>query len=134
MADTPEAKVKKQVRKLLDDLPAYYFFPATHGYGRSGVPDIIFCYKGVFGAIECKAGKGQLTALQEREIKWIEDHAGFTFVAGRALVLFVGDDSPAACAMTLNCDDMEAYNLIQDVHNYFHFLNIKDAPAKERFN
>lgn len=53
---------------------------------------------------------------------------------GRALVLFVGDDSPAACAMTLNCDDMEAYNLIQDVHNYFHFLNIKDAPAKERFN
>lgn len=81
MADTPEAKVKKQVRKLLDDLPAYYFFPATHGYGRSGIPDIIFCYKGVFGAIECKAGKGQLTALQEREIKWIEDHAGFTFVA-----------------------------------------------------
>ena len=81
MADTPEAKVKKQVRRILDAISAYYFFPATHGYGRSGVPDIIFCYKGVFGAIECKAGKGQLTALQEREIKWIDEHGGFTFVA-----------------------------------------------------
>lgn len=53
---------------------------------------------------------------------------------GRAVVLFVGDDKPVACAITLNCDDMEAFGLIQDVHNYFHFLNVKDAPEKEKFN
>ena len=78
---TPEAKVKAKVKKLLDELRIYYFFPATHGYGRSGVPDIIGCFMGLFVAIECKAGKGQLTALQEREIERIIEAGGFTFVA-----------------------------------------------------
>lgn len=78
---TPEAKVKAKVRKLLDELRIYYFFPATHGYGRSGVPDIIGCFMGLFVAIECKAGKGQLTVLQEREIAAIVAAGGFTFVA-----------------------------------------------------
>lgn len=78
---TPEAKVKARVRKLLDELRIYYFFPATHGYGRSGVPDIIGCFMGLFVAIECKAGKGKLTVLQEREIAAIVAAGGFTFVA-----------------------------------------------------
>lgn len=78
---TPEAKVKAKVKKLLEELRIYYFFPATHGYGRSGVPDIIGCFMGLFVAIECKAGKGQLTALQEREIERIIEAGGFTFVA-----------------------------------------------------
>lgn len=78
---TPEAKVKAKVRKLLDELYIYYFFPATHGYGRSGVPDIVGCFMGLFVAIECKAGKGVLTVLQEREIEKIIKAGGFTFVA-----------------------------------------------------
>ena len=45
---TPEAKVKKAVKKMLDDRGAYYFMPATGGYGRSGVPDIVGCHKGIF--------------------------------------------------------------------------------------
>ena len=81
MAATKENAVKKQVKKLLDELRIYYFFPATHGYGRSGVPDIVGCFMGLFVAIECKAGKGQLTALQEREIERIKEAKGFTFVA-----------------------------------------------------
>lgn len=78
---TPEAKVKAKVKKLLDELRIYWFFPATHGYGRSGVPDIIGCFAGLFVAVECKAGKGKLTALQEREIERIKEAGGFTFVA-----------------------------------------------------
>lgn len=78
---TPEAKVKAKVKKLLDQLRIYYFFPATHGYGRSGVPDIIGCFMGLFVAIECKAGKGQLTGLQELELTKIKAAGGFTFVA-----------------------------------------------------
>jgi len=78
---TLEAKVKAKVRKLLDELYIYYFFPATHGYGRSGVPDIVGCFMGLFVAIECKAGKGVLTVLQEREIEKIIKAGGFTFVA-----------------------------------------------------
>ena len=39
MAATPEKKVKDKVVKLLKQYGAYYFFPATFGMGRSGVPD-----------------------------------------------------------------------------------------------
>jgi hypothetical protein len=55
MAMTPEKKVKDRVvkqLKLFGD-SVYYFFPATGGYGRSGVPDIVGCFNGKFWAIEC---------------------------------------------------------------------------------
>ena len=81
MATTPEGKVKTAVRKMLAKHGIYYFMPPGMGLGRSGIPDIIGCYKGKFIAIECKAGKGKTTALQERELEWIKDAGGFTFVA-----------------------------------------------------
>ena len=80
MAATPEKKVKDKVVAILKRFGVYYFFPATHGYGRSGVPDIICCFKGFFLAIECKAGKGKTTALQEREMQHIRDAGGVTLV------------------------------------------------------
>ena len=51
MAMTPEAKVKKKVVAQLKALNAYYFFPATGGYGKSGVPDVVGCYDGNFFGI-----------------------------------------------------------------------------------
>jgi len=80
MAATPEKKVKDKVVAILKELGAYFFFPATHGYGRSGVPDIIGCLGGIFFAIECKAGKNKPTALQEREMQRIRDAGGHTLV------------------------------------------------------
>jgi Holliday junction resolvase len=81
MAQTPEAKVKLAVRKVLDSLGVYYFMPPGNGFGRAGIPDIIGCMNGRFIAIECKAGKGKTTALQERELLAICNHGGFTFIA-----------------------------------------------------
>ena len=80
MALTPEAKVKKQVSKILDEYGAYYFYPATGGFGRSGVPDIIVCFKGHFIGIECKAKKNTPTALQLRELQKIVMAGGDTVV------------------------------------------------------
>jgi Holliday junction resolvase len=80
MATTPEGKVKKKVREILDKKGAYYFMPATGGFGRSGVPDFIGCINGVFFGIECKAGKGIPTALQEREIRNIIKAGGYAWV------------------------------------------------------
>lgn len=80
MAMTPEAKVKKRVKEILDKLGAYYFMPATGGYGRSGIPDIVGCLNGVFFAVECKAGKGIPTALQEREINKIRNAGGHAWL------------------------------------------------------
>jgi Holliday junction resolvase len=81
MAQTPEKRVKVKVESILKTEGAYYFFPATHGYGRSGVPDIIACVDGQFLAIECKAGKNKPTALQVREIENIRLAGGVAVVA-----------------------------------------------------
>jgi hypothetical protein len=77
---TPEKKVKTKVRAELMRRNIYHFMPATGGYGRSGVPDIVGCYRGVFFAIETKAGDNKTTALQERELKQIRDAGGMACV------------------------------------------------------
>jgi Holliday junction resolvase len=76
MAKTPEGEIKDQVRKVLDEMKAYYFFPAANGYGRTGIPDVIACIGGHFVGIECKAGSKQPTALQQRELDNIEKAGG----------------------------------------------------------
>ena len=81
MATTPEFKVKLAVKKILDELGIYHFSPFMAGMGRAGVPDIIACHEGRFLGIECKAGKGKTTALQDRELNAIAAAGGYTFVA-----------------------------------------------------
>jgi Holliday junction resolvase len=81
---TPESKVKKKVKKILDDLGAYHFSPMTAGFGRSGVPDIIACYKGKFIGIECKSGDNKPTLLQLRNIDDIKRNQGLAIVINEA--------------------------------------------------
>lgn len=80
MAQTPEKKVKTKVEAILKDEQVYYFFPATGGYGRSGVPDIVACVNGWFLGIECKANGGKPTALQVRELERIRMANGVAVV------------------------------------------------------
>lgn len=77
---TPEANVKRQIRKILDTTKAYYAMPIGTGYGNSGVPDFLVCHKGHFIGIEAKAGKGTTTALQEKHLADIRAAGGATFV------------------------------------------------------
>ena len=80
MAKTPEGAVKAAVKKLLDEMGIYHFSPVQNGMGRAGIPDIIGCYNGRFLGIECKAGKGKTTALQDLELEKIRQAKGFTFI------------------------------------------------------
>jgi len=80
MAKTPEKVVKDKVVSVLKSEGAYYFFPATHGYGRSGVPDIVACVNGHFLGIECKAGGNKPTALQLKELEDIRRSNGVAVV------------------------------------------------------
>lgn len=80
MAKTPEKRVKDACVEVLKAFGAYYFFPVMGGYGRSGIPDIIACYKGYFIAIECKAGFNKTTALQDKELAAITTAGGITLV------------------------------------------------------
>jgi Holliday junction resolvase len=100
MAHTPEKKVKDRVVRTLKQHGVYYFFPATFGMGRSGVPDIICCINGRFLAIECKAGKNTTTALQEAEIEKILDSGGMAIVVNEANVQEV--ETALALAKAMN--------------------------------
>jgi hypothetical protein len=80
MATKPEVKVKKQIKELLEKHKAYYFTPVTSGFGTSGVPDFVACIKGKFVGIEAKAGKGQTTALQDKNLTQIMDAGGVAIV------------------------------------------------------
>ena len=77
---TPESKVKKRVKEVLKNLGAYYVMPVTSGYGNSGAPDFLVCHKGRFIGIECKAGKGKTTALQDKNLDLIRQSGGLALV------------------------------------------------------
>jgi len=78
---TPESKVKAKVRVILTDLGYYHFMPPANGFGRVGIPDIVGCRTdGRFFGIECKAGKGKTTALQDRELARIQEAGGIALV------------------------------------------------------
>lgn len=80
MAGTPEAKVKKRIKKLLAEYNVYYAMPIGTMFGNSGVPDFLCCVRGRFLAIEAKAGKGRTTALQEKQLKDIREAGGLALV------------------------------------------------------
>ena len=86
MAMTPEGKVKKKVAAVLKEFGAYYFYPATGGYGKSGVPDIVGCYQGAFFGIECKAGNARATALQHNNLDAISKQGGLSLIVNEANV------------------------------------------------
>jgi Holliday junction resolvase len=80
VAATPEKKVKQTVTSQLKAMGAYYFYPVTSGFGSSGVPDIVGCYKGIFFGVECKAGKNKPTKLQEKNLTAIKSAGGIALV------------------------------------------------------
>ena len=86
---TPEAKVKRNVTNQLKLIGAYYFDPATGGYGKSGVPDIVGCYNGNFFGIECKAGKNTPTALQQKNLDDIATAGGTAVVINESNMMDV---------------------------------------------
>ena len=75
-----EHAVKQAVKKELDKAGVYYFMPAANGYGRAGIPDFVCCVNGRFLALECKAGRKQPTALQDRELNRIIAAGGTALV------------------------------------------------------
>lgn len=77
---TPESRVKAKVSAILKKYNTYHFFPATGGYGRNGVPDVVACCRGKFLGIECKAGDNYVTALQQRELQRIVDAGGYALI------------------------------------------------------
>jgi hypothetical protein len=98
MVLTPEKKIKDKVVAQLKALGAYYFYPVTGGYGSSGVPDIVGCYRGKFFGIECKAGKNKPTKLQLLNLRQIEEAGG--------IALVINEENVADVLRIIGCKDV----------------------------
>ena len=77
---TPESKVKDKVKKLLAEHGAYFFMPATHGFGSSGHPDVVACLRGMFIGIECKADGKKPTDLQVKRLGELSQARGYAVI------------------------------------------------------
>ena len=75
-----EAWVKDRVKDILNARKAYYFMPPASRFGKSGVPDFIVCYKGLFIGIETKARGNVPTELQEEQMRLIRGAGGVSMV------------------------------------------------------
>lgn len=80
---TPEGYEKDDIKKYLDDGVRggilWYYCPFMAGYGKSGVSDIVGCYRGKFFAIEVKREGKEPTPIQTRRMAEIEAAGGKTF-------------------------------------------------------
>lgn len=83
---TPEGRVKAKVVAALKASGHWYTYSTTHGYGRSGVPDLLCCVGGQFVAIECKANGNLPTPLQKRELDAVAQAGGTALVVDEANV------------------------------------------------
>lgn len=79
MAQTPEGKVKDQVKKILKEYQAYWFMPVQNGMGAPALDFHCIC-QGVGFCIETKAPGKKPTARQANTILHIEAAGGKTFV------------------------------------------------------
>ena len=74
---TPEKYEKEEIRRYLTNSGAWHFSPQNAGFGVSGVPDVVFCWRGRFGGIEVKReGKGP-TPQQRLRLAEIERAGGW---------------------------------------------------------
>ena len=80
MAKTPENKVKEAIKEVFKEHDVLYFMPASYGFGKSGVSDFVACHKGVFIAVEAKAGKGKTTLLQDRFLEKVRAAGGHALI------------------------------------------------------
>ena len=72
---TPEGKIKAALKKRLNELGVYAFWPVQTGYGAATL-DCIGCWQGRFFAIECKAPGKQMTLRQQLVASIIHEAGG----------------------------------------------------------
>ena len=53
---------------------------------------------------------------------------------GPRAVVSIEHEEGLSETITINCDDMEAFEVALNALEYLEFVNTKDAPPKEKFN
>lgn len=75
-----EKTFENKVKKILKEKGAYCVKQFGCGFTKSGIPDLLVCYKGKFVAVELKAEKGTPSPLQEYNIAEVKKAGGYGFI------------------------------------------------------
>lgn len=82
MAKTPESKLKADIKNYLKTLPNIFLHSVPGAaFGKSGVPDIIVCYNGLYIGIEAKTYDGTFSEWQKTRKAQIEAAGGICIFA-----------------------------------------------------
>jgi hypothetical protein len=78
---TPEGRIKKKIRDVLDRYKGriYVYMPVPSGYGKATV-DYLICFNGLFVVIEAKKLHGKPTSRQDGVLDDVRAARGVTFV------------------------------------------------------
>ncbi len=78
---TPEGKLKKDIKALLDKCGAFWSMIPGGAYAKIGDPDMVVCYLGCYIAIEAKTPEGVQSDWQKLRQKQIEEAGGMYLLA-----------------------------------------------------
>lgn len=73
---TPEGRLKREIKAYLNAKGIYWAIIPEGSYGKSGDPDLIVCYKGLFVGLEAKTYDGHQSNIQKVRQREIEDSGG----------------------------------------------------------
>lgn len=69
----PEKTFENKIKKYFSERGAWVLKTWSNGIQRSGVPDLLICYKGRFIALEVKAEHGRPSELQIYNIEKLKE-------------------------------------------------------------
>ena len=75
-----EKNFENQVKKWLKEHGAWYVKTWSNGIQRSGIPDLLICWKGRFIGLELKAENGRASELQKHEVEQIRKAGGIALI------------------------------------------------------
>lgn len=73
---TPEQKLKRQLKRIIEENNGYWSLVQGGQYSKPGDPDLIACIDGRFIGIEAKTPTGRQSDMQKLRQKQIEDAGG----------------------------------------------------------
>lgn len=76
----PEKTFENKIKKYFNDRGAWVLKTWSNGIQRSGVPDLLICYKGRFIALEVKAENGHPSDLQLYNIQKLNEAGAVAMV------------------------------------------------------
>ncbi len=75
-----EKNFENKVKEILKSKGAYLVKQFGCGFTKTGIPDLLVCYKGRFIAVELKADNGKASPLQLYNLEEVKKAGGYSFL------------------------------------------------------